>query len=82
MLADATTLVIGIRAQDPEPGRITSYAIARDAELDDEDHLTVVIDPFLDGRSGYVFSVNPRGARFDALVSGRGEEEDERWDGI
>jgi len=82
VLADATTLVIGIRAQDPEPGRITSYAIARDADLDDEDHVTVVIDPFLDGRSGYVFSVNPRGARFDALVSERGEEQDERWDGI
>jgi len=82
VLADATALIIGIRAQDPEPDRITSFAIARDADLDDEDHVTVVIDPFLDGRSGYVFSVNPRGARFDALVSERGEEEDERWDGI
>jgi len=82
VVADRNALVIGIRAQDPDPRRITSFAIARDADLDDEDHVTVVIDPFLDGRSGYVFAVNPRGARFDALVSGRGENEDERWDGI
>jgi hypothetical protein len=82
VLADATQIIIGIRAADPDPDRITSYAIARDASLNNEDHLTVVIDPFLDGRSGYVFSVNPRGARFDALVSDRGGDEDERWDGI
>ena len=82
VLADATQIVIGILAADPQPDRITSFAIARDASLNDEDHITVVIDPFLDGRSGYVFAVNPRGARFDALVSDRGEDEDERWDGI
>ncbi len=29
-----------------------------------------------------MFAVNPRGARFDALVAERGEGEDERWDGI
>jgi hypothetical protein len=29
-----------------------------------------------------VFAVNPRGARYDALVANRGEGEDARWDGI
>ena len=82
VLADRGALVIGVRAADPEPTRITSFAIARDADLDDEDHVLIVIDPFLDGRSGYVFAVNPRGSRFDALVAERGEETDERWDGI
>jgi hypothetical protein len=82
VVADRSTLVIGVRAFDPEPDRITSYAIARDAGLQDEDHIRIVLDPFLDGRSGYVFAVNPRGARFDGLVSRRGEAVDARWDGI
>lgn len=82
VLVDRDALVIGVRAMDPDPARITSYAIARDARLDDEDHVRIVLDPFLDGRSGYVFAVNPRGARLDALVSDRGDDEDERWDGI
>jgi Domain of unknown function (DUF5916) len=82
VLADRAGLVIGVRAADPNPAGITAYAIARDADLDDDDHVLIVIDPFLDGRSGYVFAVNPRGARLDALVTARGEETDERWDGI
>jgi hypothetical protein len=82
VLADRGALVIGVRAADPDPARITSYAIARDADLDDDDHVLIVIDPFLDGRSGYVFAVNPRGARLDALVAAWGEETDERWDGV
>ncbi|MDH3497958.1 MAG: carbohydrate binding family 9 domain-containing protein, partial [Gemmatimonadota bacterium] len=82
VLAGPASLVIGIRAADPDPRRITSFAIARDADLRNEDHVRIVLDPFLDGRSGYVFAVNPRGARFDALISGGGAGEDDRWDGI
>jgi hypothetical protein len=82
VLADEGALVIGVLAADYDPARITSFAIARDARLDNEDHVQIVLDPYLDGRSGYVFAVNPRGARFDALVAERGEDEDDRWDGI
>jgi len=82
VLAGASALYLGIEAFDPDPTRVVAYSIARDAELDNEDHVKVVLDPFLDGRSGYVFAVNPRAARFDALVADRGEGEDERWDGI
>ncbi len=76
------TLVIGVVALDPEPAGIVSFAVARDADLDDEDHVRIVLDTFRDGRSGYVFAVNPGGARFDALVSNRGESQDESWDAV
>lgn len=82
VLADASGLVIGIEAFDPDPASVVAYSIARDPDLGNEDHVKLVLDPFLDGRSGYVFAVNPRGARYDALVADRGEGEDERWDGI
>jgi len=81
VLASPDALVIGVRAYD-DPGGIVSFARAPDAELGSEDHVRVVLDTFLDGRTGYVFAVNPTGARFDALVAGQGESENARWDGI
>lgn len=82
VLADASSVVIGIACKDPEPGRIVSHSVERDASLQGEDRVRVVIDTFQDGRSGYVFSVNPSGARRDALVAERGEGENGNWDGV
>jgi hypothetical protein len=82
LLADPTALIIGVEAFDPDPSGVVSYSLVRDPELRSEDHVKIVLDPFLDGRSGYVFAVNPRGARYDALVANRGEGEDELWDAV
>ena len=75
-------IVFGIRADDPSPGQITSFSRNRDASLTNEDHIRLVLDTYLDGRSGYVFIVNPFGARYDALVANQGEGENAQWDGI
>ena len=48
---------------------IVSFSVRRDAQLDSEDHIRLVLGPFLDGRSGYVFAVNPSGARYDGLIN-------------
>lgn len=82
VLATPDAIVIGIRADDPEPARITRFARERDANLSNEDNLRLVLDTYLDGRSGYVFIVNPNGARFDALVANQGEGEDANWDAV
>lgn len=80
VLASAHAVVIGVECLDDRPAGIVSYSKARDASLDREDHVRIVLDTFRDGRSGYVFSVNPSGARYDALVSDRGEGENSPWD--
>ena len=80
VLVGTGEIVIGIRAGDPEPDRIVSYAKARDASLSGEDHIKLVLDTFQDGRSGYIFAVNPGGARWDGLVANRGEGENSEWD--
>ncbi len=82
VLGGGGDLVIGILAFDPEPGRITSFSRARDASLTNEDHIRIVLDTYLDGRSGYVFVVNPNGARYDALVTNQGESENAEWDAV
>lgn len=80
VLRDADRIVIGVRADDPNPDGIVSFARERDNSLHNEDHIKIVLDTYLDGRSGYVFAVNPNGARYDALISGDGENAN--WDAV
>ncbi len=82
VLADAKTLFVGVRCEDPDPAGIVSFTKARDGSLQNEDHVKLVLDTFRDGRSGYVFAVNPGGARYDALVNPGGESENANWDGL
>ena len=82
VLATDAALVIGARLDQPDGVRIVSFARERDNALTNEDHLRIVFDTYLDGRSGYVFAVNANGARYDALVANQGESESPDWDGV
>ncbi|MGH9253578.1 MAG: DUF5916 domain-containing protein [Vicinamibacterales bacterium] len=81
VLTGTGAVVIGIVCED-EPGGIVSFNVARDAGLQSEDHIRIAVGPFRDGRSGYVFAVNPRGARYDSLITSGGDGENVEWDGI
>jgi heavy metal sensor kinase len=81
VLANSRALVFGIRCLDPDPGGIVSFTKERDGDFENEDHVVILLDPFQDGRSGYVFAVNPGAARLDALVEPGGEDIDTNWDG-
>ncbi len=82
VLATADALWIGVYCHDSDPASITVTSMRRDDPMEREDYIRIVIDPFLDGRTGYVFAVNPAGARYDALVAREGEGENANWDGI
>jgi hypothetical protein len=82
VLANAKAIVVGIICEDPDPARIVSFSVRRDAPLTSEDHVRIVFGPFLDGRSGYVFAVNPSGARYDGLINPGGDSDNPDWDGI
>src|SRR5438876_4284285 len=82
VLAGPKALVIGFVCYDPDPMGIVSFSVTRDALLTYEDHVRIVLGPFQDGRSGYVFAVNPSGARYDALIDPAGGTENADWDGI
>ena len=82
VLGNSKEIIIGAVCHDPDPAKIVSFSKARDAELENEDNLTILLDTFLDGRTGYVFAVNPSGARFDALVSPQGGEVNSDWDAV
>ena len=82
VLVSPTDLIIGIACYDTNASGIVAYSVARDPDLDEEDHIVLVFDTFQDGRSGYVFAINPLGARFDGLVIEQGEEVNSDWDAI
>lgn len=82
VLAHEKYLVIGVDCKDANPDGIVRFSKIRDADVSNEDYLKIVLDPFLDGQSGYIFAVNAHGARYDALVSNRGEDENKDWDAI
>ena len=82
VMADVRNLYIGIWAYDDNPAGIVSYSKARDSRLRSEDHIKIIVDPFQDGQSGFVFAINPAGARYDALVAGQGTRENSSWDAV
>jgi len=82
VLANRREIVFGIAAYGAPGIPITSFTKARDVDPNDEDHLALVLDTFRDSRSGYVFAVNPGGARFDGLIVRQGEGINSNWDAI
>ena len=82
VLTNARMVYIGIVCYDTNPQGIIRFSKIRDADISEEDHVKLVIDPFLDGQSGYIFAINSLAARYDALVSDRGEDENDDWDAV
>jgi hypothetical protein len=82
VLASPREIVVGIVAYGAPGIPVTSFSKARDVDQGNEDYVRLVFDTFQDGRSGYVFSVNPEGARLDGLVVRGGESIDASWDAI
>jgi hypothetical protein len=81
ILRSADTLYVAVRAQDRNPAGIVARQLVRDSDLYNDDHFTLVIDPYGGRRDGYIFEVNPLGARRDGLVYD-GSRVRSEWDGL
>lgn len=75
-----SSLVFGVRCDDPSPNAIQASTLTRDGDMNGDDAVTIVIDPFHDMRTGYKFRVNAAGTLQDGLISGGGEDSSS-WDG-
>jgi len=82
VLYDDTALYIAVVCHDRSTDGIVSTQLTRDANLDVDDRITIVLDPFFDHRNGFFFQVNPAGARSDGQVSNNSERLSLDWDGI
>jgi len=82
VLVSKDSLFFGIACHDRSPESIIATQLTRDAELDVDDNISIVIDPFFDHRNGFFFKINPNGARADGQISNSAEFANLDWDGI
>jgi len=80
-LYDHNNIYVGIRCHD-DPKNITAKELARDVSLGEDDRVQIILDTYLDGRSGYWFQIGPRGSIGDALVNENGKDFNKSWDGL
>jgi hypothetical protein len=78
---DDDALYVGARLWDSDVERITAQVLRQGEGLGSEDRFAVILDPYLDRRSGYRFQVNPNGVRWEALYQDTANLES-NWDGI
>ena len=81
LLHDKDHLYIGVMCYDSEPKRVLASVMARDAQLNPDDRLSIILDTFRDQSNAFYFSTNPNGALVDGLVFANGETNDD-WDAI
>jgi uncharacterized protein DUF5916 len=82
ILFDDDFLYVGLVCHESHSSAIVSTQLMRDANLDVDDQITVVLDPFFDHRNGFFFQVNPSGARADGQISNNAQSLVHDWDGI
>ena len=85
---DRDRIILGVICYDSEPDRLLGNQMQRDQPFSADDRFMFTIDPFLDGRTGYFFEINPSGAMGDGLITsptggrGFGGAMEKSWDGI
>jgi Domain of unknown function (DUF5916)/Carbohydrate family 9 binding domain-like len=79
---DSRNFYLGIRCYDSQPERMLAGSKRADADLAADDTISIVLDTFHDRRNGFLFSVNPIGAKTDALIRNEGEDINVDWDGL
>ncbi|MBL7761572.1 MAG: carbohydrate binding family 9 domain-containing protein [Sediminibacterium sp.] len=77
---DKLALYIGVWCYQ-QPGSIRAKYMQRDFFYSEDDNFQVALSPFNDKRNGYLFVINPNGARADLLISGN-EEANQDWNGV
>jgi len=82
ILYDTNTIYFGIRLFDREPDKIIAATRERDASLEADDRIEMVLDTFLDKRNAFFFQMNPSGSKGDALITDNGADFNKPWDGI
>ena len=73
---DAKNMIIQIKAMDPNPNAIRGPFARRDSVADDQDHVTIFIDPVGTKKFAQFFRINPRGAIEDGLYNDTTNSED------
>ena len=78
---DDENLYIAARFGDAQPAQIRRSQLVQGQGVTNDDYFQVLLDPYNNRRTGYIFYVNPNGVQRDGLLLG-GLSYNMDWDGI
>ncbi|MFT5089277.1 MAG: hypothetical protein ACI906_002894 [Candidatus Latescibacterota bacterium] len=79
LLFDDQQLYVAFRNLDSAPEKIVANQMRRDANLSENDNVSLILDPYNDRRGGFFFSTNALGAQRDALLANEGRSRNDAW---
>ncbi len=82
VLYDSDYIYFAVRAYDSDPSGIIATTRERDAFLDADDRIEILIDTFLDKRNAFWFQMNASDCIGDSLITDNGSDFNKPWDGI
>jgi len=81
VLYDENYLYVGAEINMRNVEDITAFKLAQGSDIQEEDRLKVVLDPYNNQRTGYDFRMNPNGVREEGLFGSVGRPNTD-WNGI
>jgi hypothetical protein len=81
ILYDKDNLYIGVMCYDSEPDKVLAAQMTRDASMNTDDRVEILLDTFHDRTNAFYFATNPNGAFVDGLIFANGETNND-WDTI
>ncbi len=82
ILYDENHLYIGFWGYDSSSDKLVAKQMKRDFDWGSEDNFEFILGTYNDSRNGFLFVINPNGARADALVGNEGSQFIKDWNGI
>ncbi|MBK8316291.1 MAG: carbohydrate binding family 9 domain-containing protein [Acidobacteria bacterium] len=82
LLLDKDNLYVGVICYDSEPDKIVGTQMRRDAPLESDDRIEILLDTFHDRRNAFYFATNPAGALVDGLIIENGRNINYDWNAI
>jgi uncharacterized protein DUF5916/cellulose/xylan binding protein with CBM9 domain len=79
---DHDALYIGVVCHDATPSALVVNDIRKDFAAGEQDSFEVILDTFADRRNGFVFVVNPAGAKSDTQIANEGRDVNTSWDAV
>ena len=80
LMRDDKHLYIAVVCMEPTPADMVLQNIHRDAFLDDDDRMELVLGTFNDSENSYWFQISAAGSRGDALLGANGRRFNKPWD--
>ena len=79
---DHDALFVAVRCVDSASAGIIVNDIRKDFATGEQDSFEIILDTFADRRNGFVFVVNPVGAKSDTQIANEGRDVNSSWDAV